>query len=312
MTQYGQEFRDENSDSNYPFVDNGTLTARTGYVLDPATFVDASLYPIGQFRDLRLRAIDRVAGAVRLIVGDAKNAEVAVGSFDPLVPDEIIELFDSFGRFAGIIIGDPDYMQALAGWPVAYHDLRDTALFVTSCCFPAPAAGILGVELPDGTLLTGDLWMYGENGVTLAGMGTGGINYTSSNYGAVVSAWGSDPSTGAFSFVTNDRLLEDTLKTLAVSSVMQPHIQPAQGIAVHIIGDPMFKQAQCADKETEDGAPIYRSRRFLKKINGVPGNQNGDFNFTVVDPADGHSILRIETEGTDTLVFTALGKRAVG
>lgn len=162
------EFRAEFAPTNYPFSDGALLTNRSGDVIDPASFLDASLYPIGGGPRLRLANVNVTADTVTLTVGDEANAARASGSFSVVDPPAAVPLRDALGRPAGLLVSEPSRLAAFGAWALGDHAFTaDQAEFVAACCIPTPEPGVRGVLLDDGTLLTGEVWVVGGAGVVL-------------------------------------------------------------------------------------------------------------------------------------------------
>jgi hypothetical protein len=165
---WSPDYRDENRDSRYPFADDATLVTSSGLALDPATFLDASVYPIGGSARAALTAIEVSNRLIRFWVGDGDNPRRASGEFDPLRPPETIHLMDPFGRPAGLLLANPILLAASQVWSIGTHAFpAGTAEFVASCVIPTPEIGVRGFLTADGDLLTGDVWWVGENGVVV-------------------------------------------------------------------------------------------------------------------------------------------------
>lgn len=165
---WSPDYRDENRDSRYPFADDSTLITSDGLTVNPATFLDASVYPLGGSARTTLMAIEVANRLIRFWVGDGDGPRRASGEFDPLQPPEIIHLKDPLGRPAGLLLVDPILLAASQTWPIGTHAFPSgTAEFVASCVIPTPEIGVRGFLTADGDLLTGDVWWVGEHGMVV-------------------------------------------------------------------------------------------------------------------------------------------------
>lgn len=164
------EFRDQQDGSRYPFSDSSSLLSSTGKVrIENDIFLDASIYPIGNTLRLHISQIEISPRLVVLYVSDNSRRTLATASFDPLATDVFtIRFVDSRGRDAGILVSEPDRLRVFAAWPVGTHIFPiGNADFVASCCIPTPEIGVRGILTADGDLLTGDIFMIGDNGIVI-------------------------------------------------------------------------------------------------------------------------------------------------
>jgi len=165
------EFRDQNKASRYPFADTATLQSDVeGLSLLAETFIDASLYPLGGGPRLYLSSVhvSMSPRQVTLTIGDATDAALATAVFDPLDPPELLRLLDEFDRPAGILLSTALDLAIFATWPTGLTEFTlGASEFAATCCIPVPGDGVRGLLTTDGDLLTGDVWLVGENGIVL-------------------------------------------------------------------------------------------------------------------------------------------------
>jgi hypothetical protein len=162
------EWRNENSDSQYPFADTASLTSRDKIVLPPDLLVDASVFAIGGGPRAYISSLVVANRLVTIWVGDAAQAQRASGSFDPLAPPALVALADAYGRPAGLLVSDPLQLAAAQSWPPGVHTFDvGTTEFVASCTIATPEPGVRGLAAAAGLLLTGDVWLVGEDGVVI-------------------------------------------------------------------------------------------------------------------------------------------------
>lgn len=165
------QFRDEQSDSRYPFADRASLiSVERGLDIGRDTFLDASLYIIGGERQAYISAIIVETTAITIQIGDAANKNRARATYQPLNPPEsgILELYDGYGRPVGVLVANPDALRRFTGWPKETHTFALAATeLVAGVVIPAREPGVRGLMTAENALLTGDVWLVGGEGVTL-------------------------------------------------------------------------------------------------------------------------------------------------
>lgn len=160
-------FRDELETTNYPFTDSSTLTNGTQTILQ-GSFLDASLYPIGGGVVMYLSKAVITHQEVQLFIGDDLTDELASATFDLVNPPDTLRLVDEYGRPAGIVVSDSVRLGVFQTWGTGTHVFTpDQTAFVASVCVPTPEIGVRGFLLDDGSVLAGDVWMVGDDGVVL-------------------------------------------------------------------------------------------------------------------------------------------------
>jgi hypothetical protein len=170
--QYTQAWHTDPGAGRYPFADGASLLTRGGRELPQAAFLDASLYPAGAQGPLHLAAVEARPRAVTLVLADARNPRLATAVFDPLDAPAALEFADAAGRPCGVLVCDPEQLVAFQTWPTGRHELGAAqAGLCPSAVIPVPAGGVEGLELPDGTVLAGDVWVVAEDGVVLTDVG---------------------------------------------------------------------------------------------------------------------------------------------
>lgn len=162
------EWRKQNETTKYPFSETATLTNRQGKIILEGVFIDANLYPIGGGVGLYLSKVIVTHSTVTLYIGNEGSAELCSTSFSILNPPVTLELTDTYGRPAGILISATDRLSAFQTLGAGTHSFeRSHTEFAATVCVPVPEVGIRGFLLDDGTLLTGDVWLVGTDGVVL-------------------------------------------------------------------------------------------------------------------------------------------------
>lgn len=171
MPEYGlfPQFRNEFANTRYPFADNATLVSQDGLQEIPeGLFIDASIYPIGGQARAYLSQITVAARQVTIAISDISGALLCTGQFDPIVPPTVIPLTDPLGRVAGVLVSSAAQLVAFNAWPHGTYmfELGSTE-FVASVIIPTPEIGVRGILTEAGELLTGDVWLVGDNGVVV-------------------------------------------------------------------------------------------------------------------------------------------------
>jgi len=165
------DFRDEQTDSKYPFTD-GALLRLTGTQLEIArdAFIDASLYPIGARGQIYISTIEITTFDVTITLGDAAETRRCAVTFNPSTPPEDgnLKFVDQYGRPAGIVLSTPLALSVFGGWPVGRYNLRPIdAAFVATVCVPAQEPGVRAILTEAEDFLTGDVWLIGNRGVVI-------------------------------------------------------------------------------------------------------------------------------------------------
>lgn len=162
------QFLDEQLNTPYPFSSGVTLTNGEGYFIPDDLFLDAHLYPIGVSSGLHLSQVTLTSVAITLYLSDSVTDKIASASFPVLDAPELITFSDVYGRPAGVLVADPSRLNVLQSWALGDHFFETSASeFVAAVCTPSPEVGFRGFQLDDGTVLTGDIWLVGADGVVL-------------------------------------------------------------------------------------------------------------------------------------------------
>ncbi len=161
------QWRAENDPTKYPFAARATLTNGQRSLVE-GSLLDAILYPIGGGARLRMSKVVVTHGTVTIHIGDQVEAELASGEFDLLSPPDSLPLVDAYGRPAGLLVSEATRLAIFGAWGVGtYEFTAEQAEFAATVCAPQPAVGVRGVLLDDGTVLTGEVWLVGDDGVVL-------------------------------------------------------------------------------------------------------------------------------------------------
>lgn len=162
-----QEWLAENASRKYPFADRATLKNRAGIEIPEALFLDAAFFIVGGVQGTYLSHVEITFDTATLTLGDGQAAAKATGSFPILTPPDVITFEDAFGRPAGFLVAGDD-LASMRGWGLGKHDFTQAATeFAAAVSMPVPETGLRGILLDDGTILTGDVYLVGEDGVVL-------------------------------------------------------------------------------------------------------------------------------------------------
>jgi hypothetical protein len=155
------EWRAENASLRFPFTDRSTLQSSTGITLPENAFVDAAVHPPEHSGRVFLGEIRVTLDATTYVLSSERASELATG----VRTDDVIWFYDSLGRSAGVLVVDPDVLPT--NWPLGNHAFRQSAEFVPSVIEPSVETGPTSLVLPDGSLISGDVWLVGDAGVVL-------------------------------------------------------------------------------------------------------------------------------------------------
>jgi hypothetical protein len=162
------EWRDDQQATGWPFSLDVKPSNQAGYFIPDSTFLDAAFYPVGGTVGLYISSIAVASGLVTITVSDSGINGLATGSFSLLNPPSLIDFFDSFGRPAGVIVSDPTRLAVFQAWATGTQTFTaDQTEFVATVYQPSPEIGFRGFVLADGSLVTGDIWLVGDDGVVV-------------------------------------------------------------------------------------------------------------------------------------------------
>lgn len=188
------EWRSSLDDTKYPFSPVVSLQNAAGTVIPPDVFIDAHLYPIGGVDGTYLSKVVVSSGHITLHIGDdgsesIATAEIITNKLEQYVStsgDAIIQLKDVYQRPAGVLVSTAIRLAIFAGFGEGEHTFTKAQTeFLATVCMPTPEIGVRGVILPDGSVITGDVWLVGGPGVILSYLDTevaGNCNAASVEY----------------------------------------------------------------------------------------------------------------------------------
>lgn len=165
---YNQEWRQENQATAYPFTWNSSLKSQDSRVLLEGTLLDAVISPVGGQAGLGITQVLVTNETITITIGDKADRQRCSGTFSLTNPPDSVELFDVYNRPAGLLVSEALRLVSLQSWGLGAHNINPgNAEFVASVCCPTPEVGLRGFLLPDGTVVSGEVWLVGDAGVVL-------------------------------------------------------------------------------------------------------------------------------------------------
>jgi hypothetical protein len=149
------EWRNSNSQRKYPFSADASMMPDTGIQIREDAFIDAVFYPINLAGVLYLSAVNRDAGTMEVSDDSGVRGTGAIG------PSDVVQFLDDYGRPVGTIVTGPGFLDLSA----TVRASAAATTFAAACVFPQNQVGLRGLLLPDGTLVTGDITLAGEDGI---------------------------------------------------------------------------------------------------------------------------------------------------
>lgn len=259
-----EQWRPANEGNNYPFEMAASLTNGTQFV-PSTTFIDLSYFPVGGKDGAFLAAVEVAHDEITLWFGDLSEPRRASATFDPHDPPDNVAIVDTLDRPAGLIVSEALRLSVFAAWGVGTHVFtQDQTSLVATCCWPQPAEGVRGVLLDDGTLLTGDVWLVGSDGVVL-------------RHETVT-----QPPVGG---AGGEAELHDVIR-------------------VDVVGDPLVRRRLCDPLELFETPKFVRTITFTDGVTEFtcgPGD-NGDVKVTLGNTLASDTILRVRPQSTGVRV----------
>lgn len=167
------DFRDEQRDSRYPFVDSARLISDDDRVqIQRDTFIDATFHIIGSRGGVYISSVIVSPQNIVVTLGDEKSENIAYTSFSPspvqAPPSGALQIYDYYGRPGGVLVATTENLSLFSGWLTGtYKFAPSSTLFVATTVIPANEPGVRGVKTASTTnLMTGDIWLIGDGGVT--------------------------------------------------------------------------------------------------------------------------------------------------
>lgn len=163
------DWRENNKRRKYPFSD-GVPASNNNTVIPDNLFFDGRLYPIGGNQDMYLNRITKTSSDITFAIratGTDELATATVGLSD--IPENgEVAFFDSNGRAAGLLMSDPDVLQAFSGIDVgSYSFFLSQTQFAAAVVVAQPETCVRGIVLESGEVMSGEVWLVGEDGIVL-------------------------------------------------------------------------------------------------------------------------------------------------
>jgi hypothetical protein len=167
MSIRNQEYERELLDTKYPFVPSATLT--NGEVVIPQDlFTDCLFYPAVDDGRLYLSVVEVSHNRVKISIGSDSDDNYCTTEFSLPVTQSKLTVVDRQQRSAGVLLSSSDRLGLLAAWGIGTHTFsRDEAEFCVTCYAVPSGAGVSGIALPTGNVVSGEVWLVGSDGVIL-------------------------------------------------------------------------------------------------------------------------------------------------
>jgi hypothetical protein len=146
----------------YPFAIPGPIRADDGTVLDPDVVTDLALFVSADVEKVLLYTVTVVQG-VSATFTFANGAGTPVGTVTVTPVSNGRAGISLNGVNTGFMTSDPTAMRGVLNWTSAVYSFR-VELVPHVLVFSDPAWR-RGVVLPDGTVLTGEIWLVGSDGI---------------------------------------------------------------------------------------------------------------------------------------------------
>lgn len=155
------EYRNQNSQRRYPFSDEATMVDANGNSIPTDFLIDAFLYCIDLQGSIYMSSVDLSSGKI-YFTDTGTNKVCGYADFSP--GDSQAYVYDSVQRQVGTLVFGDGLSQLFLG-----SQLRTFASDATMLCPTAFIAmnqtGVRALKLPDGTIMTGTIFIEGQNGV---------------------------------------------------------------------------------------------------------------------------------------------------
>ena len=170
MKIYGPTWQDSLQGLQYPFAVPGPVRAETGTVLDPGVLTDLALFVRATTEKAYLFTITVLQGAsATLTFTDPVGTTVGTAVVTPADSGRAAIALN--GVNVGFLTFEDPAMRGVLNWTSATYTFR-TELVPHVLVFSDPLWR-RGVVLPDGTVLTGEIWLVGAQGIQFEETATG-------------------------------------------------------------------------------------------------------------------------------------------
>jgi len=181
------EYRNQNSRRNYPFRDGASLTDQTGVVLPTDFLIDAYIFPIVlRESDTDLRVTQPIGDSIFISKIDLTERKIYINSvlsgvvygiaeFEEGVYTAYVYEEPNYHRQIGVLVFGDGLTAVLHGAPVRTFVPWATS-FTPSTFTILDQVGVRGFLLEDGSLITGDVIIEGQDGIEITSYISGGSN----------------------------------------------------------------------------------------------------------------------------------------
>lgn len=153
--------------TKYPFVPTASLSNGSVFFLE-GTFLDAHIYSVIGSGRYYISNIKVTSSSFTITIGDSTNASRLFGTVLLPVTDYSIALKDEYGRSGGILVSEPARLSLFSGWGVGeYAFNQNQTEFCVTCQMPIPDPGVTGFRLDNGDVVSGRIWLVGDDGVVI-------------------------------------------------------------------------------------------------------------------------------------------------
>lgn len=161
------EFIASLENTKYPFIATARLSNGRVSFLE-GTFLDAHLYSVSSAGRYYVSRVIVRSDQFTIYVGDSADPLRLSGTAAIPLTDSIIQLKDVNGRPGGVLVSEPSRLALVSVWGVGTHTFeRSQTEFCVTCQMPVPDPGVSGLRLESGEILSGRVWLVGEDGVLL-------------------------------------------------------------------------------------------------------------------------------------------------
>lgn len=154
-----EEWRTLNSSRRYPFADDSLLVDTQNRRLPDNVFIDAMFHPVSLVGRLYLSSLSFSELSIQVSDDQGVVATAVIG--EDLTA---FNFYDNLGRMAGIMVPGPGF--GLASGDFVF--IQESSGLAQTCVAAQNYGCLNAVLLPDGTLLTGQIYWEGENGIRVS------------------------------------------------------------------------------------------------------------------------------------------------
>ena len=159
------EFIKSLEQTKYPFVPTASLSNGSVFFLE-GTFLDAHLYSVAGTGRYYISKVKVNSSSFVITIGDSTSANRLFGTVTLPVSDSSVSLKDEHGRAGGILVSEPSRLSLFSGWGVGEYTFEQGQTeFCVTCQMPIPDPGVTGFKLETGEVVSGRVWLVGDDGV---------------------------------------------------------------------------------------------------------------------------------------------------